>query len=123
MANRSAPGSGVTAPYGTIDDAGTVALSQETMRRKGADTATRPTKTTSKVPDSKIKKMLIKKVSRVFDVQKKNQVKNNFTGVPDTGMRACFNRSTCSPAVNMQQPPLATSHFFWATVWWEFYRT
>ena len=25
----------------------------------------------------------MKKVSRVFDVQKNNQVKNNFTGVPD----------------------------------------
>ena len=37
-------------------------------------------------------------------------MKNNFTGVPDTNMRACFNRSTWSPAVNKQQPPLGTSH-------------
>ena len=32
VANRSAPGSGVTAPYATIDDTGRVELSQETMR-------------------------------------------------------------------------------------------
>ena len=52
----------------------------------------------------------MKKVSRVFDVQKNNQVKNNFTVVPDADPRACFNRSTWSPATNMQQPPLGTSH-------------
>ena len=52
----------------------------------------------------------MKKVSRVFDVQKNNQVKNNFTGVPDADPRACFNQSTWSPAINMQQPPLGTSH-------------
>ena len=50
----------------------------------------------------------MKKVSRVIDVQKNNQVKNNFPGVPDP--RACFNRSTWSPAINMQQPPLVTAH-------------
>ena len=71
---------------------------------------TRPTKTTSNVPDREIRKMPMKKVSRVLDVQKNNQVKNNFTGVPGTDMRVCFNRSTWSPAVNMQQPPLWTSH-------------
>ena len=52
----------------------------------------------------------MKKVSRVIDVQKNNQVKNNFTGVPDTDQRACFNWSTWSPAINMQQPPLVTAH-------------
>ena len=52
----------------------------------------------------------MKKVSRVVDVQKNNQMKNNFTGVPDTDPRACFNRSTWSPTVNLQQPPLGTSH-------------
>ena len=31
VANRNLPGSGVTAPYGTIDDTGKVQLSQETM--------------------------------------------------------------------------------------------
>ena len=45
VANRSAPVSGVTAPYGTIDDTGRVELSQETMRRTGAETTTRPMKT------------------------------------------------------------------------------
>ena len=110
VANRSAPGSGVISPYGTIDYTGRMELSQEKIWRTGADTTTRPTKTTSKVPDRKIRKNPMKKVSRVFDVQKNNQVKKNFTGVPDTDMRACFNRSTWSPAVNMQQTPLGTSH-------------
>ena len=110
VANRSALGSWVTAAYGTIDDTGRVKLSQETMRRTGADITTRPTKTTSNVPDRERRKMPMKKVSRVLDVQKNNPVKNNFTGVPGTDMRACFNRSTWSPAVNMQQPPLWISH-------------
>ena len=54
--------------------------------------------------------MPAKKVSRVMDVQKNNQLKYNFTGVPETDPRACFNRATWSPAVNLQQPPLGTSH-------------
>ena len=110
VANRKAPDSGVNAPYGTMDDTGRVELSQETMRSTGADTTTRQTKTTSNVPDRTIRKMPMKKVSRVFDVQKKNQVKNKFTGVPDTDMRACFDRSTWISAMNMQQTPLGTSH-------------
>ena len=52
VANKNAPGSGVTAPYETIDD----------------------------------------------------------TGVPETNPRACFNRATWNPAVNLQQPPPGTSH-------------
>ena len=52
----------------------------------------------------------MKKVSRVFVVQKNNQVKNDFTGVLDADPRACFNQSTWSPAINMQQSPLGTSH-------------
>ena len=43
-------------------------------------------------------------------MQKNNQLKYSFTGVPDTDSRACFNRSTRNPAVNLQQPPLGTSH-------------
>ena len=57
-----------------------------------------------------IREVPMKKVSRVFDIQKNNQAKNHFTGVPDTDMRACLNRSTWRPAVKMQQPPLGTSH-------------
>ena len=34
----------------------------------------------------------------------------NFTGVPETDPRACFSRATWNPAVNLQQPPLGTSH-------------
>ena len=40
LANRNAPGSGVTAPYGIIDDTGRVELSQETMERAGASNTT-----------------------------------------------------------------------------------
>ena len=109
VANRNAPGSGVTAPYGTIDDTGRVQLSQETMTRTGVSDTTLPTKS-SKVPDRKIREMPMKKVSRVIDVQKNNQLKYSLTGVPDPDSRACFNRSTWSSAVNMQQPPLGTSH-------------
>ena len=109
VANLNAPGSGVTAPYGAIDDTGRVQLSQETMTRTGVSDTTLPTKS-SKVPDRKIREMQMKKVSRVIDVQKNNQLNYSFTGVPDTDSRACFNRYTRSPAVKLQQPPLRTSH-------------
>ena len=46
----------------------------------------------------------------MIDVQKNNQLKFSFTAVPGTDRRACFNRSTWSPAVNLQQLPLGTSH-------------
>ena len=62
VANRSVPASGLTAPYGTIDDTGRVKLSSEVMKKTAAD------------------------------------------------MRACFNRSTWIPTMNMQQPTLGTSH-------------
>ena len=45
-----------------------------------------------------------------MDVQKNDQLKYNFTGVPEVDPRACFNRATWNPAVNLQQPPLGTSH-------------
>ena len=111
VAKRNAPGSGVTAPYGKIDDTGRVQLSQKVMKRTGVSDTTLPTKS-SKVSDRKIREMPMKKVSPVFDVQKNNQLKYSFTftGVPDTDSRACFNRSTWTPAVNLQQPPLGTSH-------------
>ena len=47
----------------------------------------------SEAPDGKIRKMPAKKVSRVIDVQKNNQLRYNFTGVPETDPRACFNRA------------------------------
>ena len=78
------------------------------MKKTGADSATLPAKT-SDIPDRKIREMSMKKVYRMFDVQKNNQVKNNFTGVPYADPRACFARSTWSPAINLQQPPLGTS--------------
>ena len=109
VANRNAPGSGVTAPYGTADDMGRVQLSQDVMTKRGVSDATLPMGS-SKVPDRKIRKMPAKKVSRVMDVQKNNQLKYNFTGVPEADPRACFNRATWNQAVNLQQPPLGTSH-------------
>ena len=108
VANKNAPGSGVTAPYGTIDDTGRVRLSQTVMREGISDVT--PLMGSSKAPERRIQKMAAKKVSRIIDVQKNNQLKYNFTGVPGTDPRACFNRATWSPAVNLQQPPLGTSH-------------
>ena len=108
VANKNAPGSGVTAPYGTIDDTGRVRLSQTVIRQGISDTT--PLMGSSKAPERRIQKMPAKKVSCVVDVQKNNQLRCNFTGVPETDPRACFNRVTWKPAVNLQQPPLGTSH-------------
>ena len=104
VANKNAPGSGVTAPYGTIDDTGRVRLSQNVIR-PGFSDKTSPMGS-SKVPERKIRKMPAKKVSRVIDVQKNNPLKYKFTGVPEADPRACINRATWNPAVNLQQPPL-----------------
>ena len=90
VANKNAPGSGVTAPYGTIDDTGRVRLSQTVIRQGVSDT--KPPMGSSKAPERRIQKMPAKKVSRVIDVQKNNQLRYNFTGVPETDPRACFNR-------------------------------
>ena len=107
--NRIAPGSGVTAAYGTIDDTGRVQLSQDVMTKQGVSDATLLTGS-SRVQDRKIRGTPAKKTSRVIDVQKNNQLKYSFTGVPEADPRACFNRATWNPAVNLQQPPLGTSH-------------
>ena len=109
VANRNAPGSGVTAPYGTIDDTGRVQLSLDAMTKEGVSDTTLQTRS-SRILDRKIRGMPAKKVSRVIDVQKNNQLKYNFTGVPDTDPRALFNRATWNPAANLQQTPLRTSH-------------
>ena len=108
VANKNAPGSGVTAPYGTIDDTGKVRLSQTVIRQGISDVT--PLMGSSRIPERKVRKMPAKKVSRIIDVQKNNQLKYNFTGVSETDPRACFNRATWSPAVNLQQTPLGTSH-------------
>ena len=108
VSNKNAPGSGVTAPYGTIDDTGRVQLSQTVIRQGISDVT--PLRGSSKITERKVRKMPAKKVSRIIDVQKNNQLKYSFTGVPETDPRACFNRATWSPAVNLQQPPLGTSH-------------
>ena len=108
VANKNAQGSGVTTPYGTIDDAGRVRLSRSVMNREGVNDTT--PMGSSESPERKIRKMPAKKVSRVIDVQKNNQLRYNLTGVPETDPRACFNRAIWNPAVNLQQPPLGTSH-------------
>ena len=79
------------------------------MIRQGISDVT-PLMGSSRAPERRIRKMPAKKVSRIIDGQKNNQLKYNFTGVPETDPRACFNRATWSPAVNLQQPPLRTSH-------------
>ena len=109
VASKNAPGSGLTAPYGTIDNTGRVRLSQSVMTRQGVSDTT-PTMGSSKIPERRIRKMPAKKVSREIDVQKNNQLKYNFTGVPEADPRACFNRATWNPAVNLQQQPLGKSH-------------
>ena len=87
VANKNAQCSGVTALYGTIDNAGRVQISRSVMTREGVSDTT-PPMGSSKVPERKIP---AKKVSRVIDVQKNNQLRYNFTGVPETDPRACFN--------------------------------
>ena len=82
VANRNAPGSGVTAPYETIDDTDRVQLSKEMMTRMRVSDTTLPTKS-SKVPERRIREVPMKKVSRVIDVQNNNQLKYRFTGVPE----------------------------------------
>ena len=89
IAYRNAPGSGVTAPYGTIDDTGRVQLSQEMMTRTEVSDTTLPKKS-SKVPDRKIREVPMKKMSQIIDVQKNIQLKYSFTGVLDTDSRAFF---------------------------------
>ena len=108
----------MTAPYGTIDHTGRVRLSQDAMTKGGVSDATLPIGS-SKVPDRKIRKMPAKKVSRVMDIQKNNQLKYNVTEVPEADPRACFNRATWNTAVNLQQPPLGTSHLILGTAWSE----
>ena len=108
VASKNAQGSGLTASCGTIDDAGRVRLSRSVMSREGVNDTT--PMGSSEAPERKIWKMPAKKVSRVIDVQKNNQLRYNFTGVPETVPRACFNRAIWNPAVNLQQPPLGTSH-------------
>ena len=73
VANNNAPGSRVTEPNGTIDDTGRVRLSQSVMTRQGVSD-TMPPMGSSKVPERRIRKMPAKKVSRVIDVQKNNQL-------------------------------------------------
>ena len=67
VANKNAQGSGVTAPYGTIDDAGRVRLSQSAMTRQRVSDTAQPMGS-SKIPERRIRKMPAKKVSRVIDV-------------------------------------------------------
>ena len=78
VAKRNVTGSAVTAPYGTNDDTGRVEFSSEKIKKTGAAAPTKLTETL-KVPDRKIRVMPMKKVSRVFDIQKNSQIKNTFT--------------------------------------------
>ena len=98
VANRNSPGSGVTSPYGRINNTGRVELSREMTKKTETESVILLVKT-SRAPERKIREIPMKKVSRVFDMQKNNQVKNKFTGAPDVDPRACFNRSTWSPAI------------------------
>ena len=72
FANKNTQGSGVTALYGTIDDTGRVRLSQTVIRQGISDVT--PLMGSSKAPERRIQKMPAKKVSRIIDVQKNNQL-------------------------------------------------
>ena len=74
VSNRNAPGSGVTAPYGTIDDTGRVQLSQDAMTKEAVSDAALQRRS-SKIPDRKIRGMPAKQVSRVIDEQKKRSLR------------------------------------------------
>ena len=76
VANKNAPGSGLTAPYGKIDDTGKVRLSQTVIRQGISDVT--PLMGSSKAPERRIQKMPAKKVSRIIDIQKNNQLRYNF---------------------------------------------
>ena len=104
VVNKNAPGSEVTAAYGTIDDTERVRLSQTVIRQGISDVT--PLMGSSKAKERRIQKMPAKKVSCVIDIPKNNQLRYNFMGVPETDPRACFNRATWNPAVNLSQPPL-----------------
>ena len=56
VANRNAPGSGVTAPFGTVDDTGRVQLSQDDMTKEGVSDATLQTRS-SRILDRKIREI------------------------------------------------------------------
>ena len=73
VANKNAPGFGVTAPYGTIDDAGRIRFFQTVIRQGISDKT--PLMGSSKAPERRIQKMPAKKVSRILDVQKNRQIR------------------------------------------------
>ena len=93
VASRGVPSFGMTAPNGTIHDTGRVELSSEVVKKTGAATVTRLAKNLKNLRHQD-NELPMKKVSHVFDIQKNNQFKNSFTGVPDTDLRAGFNQST-----------------------------
>ena len=92
------PGSGVTAPYGTIDDTGRVELSSEVVEKTGAATVTKLAKTT-KTSDRKIREMPMKKVSSVFDIQTINKK----TASQGSQIRTCEHVSIYQPGVSGEQ--------------------
>ena len=104
VANKNAPGSGVTAPCGTIDDTGKVRLSQDVMTKQGVSDTTLPMGR-SKVPDRSIRKMPAKKLSRVIDVQKNNQLKYNFHRSSGCESKSLLQPSNLEPGIK----PAATT--------------
>ena len=100
VANKNTQGSWMTAPYGTIDDTGRVRLSQTVIRQGISDVT--PLMGSSKAPERRVQKMPAKKVSRIIDVQKNNQLRYNFTGVPETWNNRRHGQSTTLPRRNDQ---------------------
>ena len=78
MASRGAPGSGVTAPYASIDETDRVELSRAVVRGT-ADTKSTTTGKPRQGSSRRIWKMPVKKLSRVLDGPKSSQVKKMWT--------------------------------------------
>ena len=95
VANKNTQGSGVTAPYGTIDDTGRVRLSQTVIRQGISDVT--PLMGSSKAPERRVQKMPAKKVSRIIDVQKNNQLKKQFHGSPGDRSESLLQSSDLEP--------------------------
>ena len=88
----------MTAPYGAINDAGRVLLSEEVNWKFEK----KPCKTSEVVRGSgrQIRKLSPNKPSRMMDVPKYNQIRNAFARVLDSDAGACLYGSFWNRALN-----------------------
>ena len=103
----------MTAPYGTIDDAGRVILSERVNR--AAEKIPNKTFEVSKGSDRQMRKLPMKKLNVVMDVKKNNQIRNAFARVPDSDASACFNDSFWYPGKTCSRHHSALLILYWET--------